>query len=1056
NMLQEAGRRQQTPAESPQELMGHADAGQAYPMDASHTTYIGGAAAYHPVTFEDHSAYASPSAGQPLPPRLHAIDEASEETEYDADGGRQGKVRRNLMSGIRRVAKAVRTAAVLKNEGGRRQSISGGVQQNGYTRGVLGAERITHPHMAVPAQEAERQYALYPGAGHSPRSTGARSAMSVATSGQRISVQPGPRQRSLTQQSRAAPAMNRTQSQQQRVRSHHGGLTRVHTSASLASMGQLSSGSSTRSSPVDSINEMLAMDGPVRRDLSPLETQLPAMGNLNVTRVSGGGGPPAARMYSSWEVDVGAAVSAPHSARSAEAFPTAARGLTQAITPPRRDRSMTVPSSDQRAAGRIELRIPHSPLMKPTTQASVGRSAGTRIQRQAVRNLSGEPLTKVMDDMLAMQQLPSPADTTAGNALASMDSSLEALERTPLSRMLAGSMATDAVAPGGLSEVALEAHHASAAMHSGGLSHYLKLSADTSECSSPAQASVAFNRVNLAQSLDGDVRAATRARGVELRSIHDSGVQVHRHAAGSVSTSESELVRVLPRDSASVHGPSAYASQQSLHGPSAFASQQSLPLGRDVRAALPPSHFSFGHSRYSLINADGSLNLINFQFDQLDGYQKRLSATGSNVASPPHSSEAGLGGRLLRKNADGGWFWGGAEDGFAADAGGRQRRLTRKPRKQTPLSPPRARTETVLPAGLLQLQPLSVNLWTPNSDARRRPRASASITSSHTRSPSASTTHSSAIAAPRASEGSVGAWSSASRRPSQQMSVYPLSDARPGSVATRWPRLMQMAPESVPFDAIYQCSAAAMTLDQALTLVEGSSLRSPPSSNSQLASKLHHRRLHKRSASALTGNELDDIMIRTAEICHSVQTAIRVQHANDSGLRGWIESVLGSQRQQEQEQPLCAPAPLLSQSSSFESPVEDRLLISDVSVTAACPLSPGDPASPVDDRPEFFSADCSPNGARHSDEAHFSAQQHVPEFRINGSRNSSELAGQSRSSLEQWSFQSPRRPARILSGAMSGAVAAVSSLGVDRQSDSQESLSMHNPVVVVPASSPRP
>ncbi|KAJ2801800.1 hypothetical protein H4R20_003535, partial [Coemansia guatemalensis] len=595
-MLHEAEHRQRTAAEAPQELMGHADAGHTYAMGASHTTYGGGGPpAYHPAATEDHTPYASPRAGQSPALRLHAIDEASEETEHDADGsGRQGKVRRNLMSGFRRVAKAVRTAAVLKNEGGRRQSIGSGVQQNGYARGMLGAERITHPHMAASAQEAEPQYALYPGAGHSPKPAGARSAMSVATSGQRISVQPGPRQRSLTQQSRAAPTMSRTQSQQQRVRSHHGGLARVHTSTSLATMGQLSSGSSAKSSPAASINETLAMDSSARRESSTLVSRLPAVDKLSPARAGGGVGLPAGRMYASWEVDKGTAPSAPHSARSAEVIPTAARERMQAITPPRRDRSMTVPSGDQRSAERIELRIPHSPLMKPTTQASVGHSAGTRIQRQAARNLSGEPLSKIVDDMLTMQQLPSPADTTSGNALASVDSSLEALERTPLSRMLAGSTATDAGTSGGSSEEALEAHCArAAAMHSNGLSHYLKLSADTSDCAS------------LAQALDEGSRAAARTRRLELRSIHDSGVQVHRHAAGSVNTSESELLHALPRDSASVHGPSAYASQQSLHGPSAFASQQSLPLGGDVRAASPPSPFSFGHSRYSLINTDG-------------------------------------------------------------------------------------------------------------------------------------------------------------------------------------------------------------------------------------------------------------------------------------------------------------------------------------------------------------------------------------------------------------------------------------------------------------------
>ncbi|KAJ2789081.1 hypothetical protein H4R20_007247, partial [Coemansia guatemalensis] len=97
----------------------------------------------------------------------------------------------------------------------------------------------------------------------------------------------------------------------------------------------------------------------------------------------------------------------------------------------------------------------------------------------------------------------------------------------------------------------------------------------------------------------------------------------------------------------------------------------------------------------------------------------------------------------------------------------------------------------------------------------------------------------------------------------------------------------------------------------------------------------------------------------------------------------------------------------------------------------------------------FFSADCSPDAVRHCDEDHFSAQQRVPELTSNSSINSSEAAGQSRSSLAQWSLQSPRRPARILSTSASGSVAA------ERQNDSHESLDMHDPVAVVPACSPR-
>ncbi|KAJ2805590.1 hypothetical protein H4S07_003982, partial [Coemansia furcata] len=90
-------------------------------------------------------------------------------------------------------------------------------------------------------------------------------------------------------------------------------------------------------------------------------------------------------------------------------------------------------------------------------------------------------------------------------------------------------------------------------------------------------------------------------------------------------------------------------------------SQASLPIRHQSRALLesPPSPFSFGHSRYSLINQDGSLNLISYEFDQLDGYQKRLSNSAGSLNGSNGGEGTKAADRLSRKQtSESGWFWG--------------------------------------------------------------------------------------------------------------------------------------------------------------------------------------------------------------------------------------------------------------------------------------------------------------------------------------------------------------------------------------------------------------
>ncbi|KAJ2449877.1 hypothetical protein EV183_004642 [Coemansia sp. RSA 2336] len=810
--------------------------------------------------------------------QLHSIDESSELSDTAIQDTRPGKMRKNLLSGFRRVAKAVKSAA-KQPPPPRKFSMD----SRGYA-GSIGNENISHLHM--PAEEAR------PSLLRKPSKTQYTVSLSMApgdSATRQAPVVPALRQRSLTQQTRAPPQMSRTPLQQ-RVRSHHGGLPRVHTSSSLASMDCVSSVSSLASqSPRHS--------GDIH--MSPLSQSPRSIASAHPHDV-----PAANRPFVSCEFPKPAAAtiaagpateSAPPLVRSADAVLPAMQSTAAAhsIYPKRRDRSRTLPGNQHtqpplsppparvrrktsvpqynpelsrlakdtaapETSSKIDLPIPRSPLMKPSTQESAGQSAGARIHKQAVRNIS-----KLPDELLMMPLLPSPADT-ASNQAASAESSQElgtSLSRMTNSETNAGSKDQSSQSLD-TSHVSLDPQYASIVVNSDKFQRYrshmeeseesvLKLSSESrSSEQSPVRRA---EGASIMQALKRGPRSIPEQHS-DIKYAHDSGVLVGADRVGS----SGDL---------SISG--AY---------SASTSQHSLPIFDPN--TTPPSPFSFGHhSRYSLINHDGSLNLINYQFDQLDGYQKRLSPP------PVQRSESKLSDRFLRKTTDtsrspsGNWIW--ATE--SAEPMQRQRRLMRKPRKQTPSGM----------IGFEPLQPLSVNMWTTTSDVQP---SFGSVNSNNgsirDRSLSISTTHSALNTRISDSASSIASASQRVLQPTLSLTDMQRRSSETPSLSSlrrthsRWPRLMQIAPESVPFDSVYSGTIASISMEQALTFVDSTASRS-------IDTTPRHRRLHKRSASALTVNELDDIMIRTVEMCHSVQAAIRTQADGESGLGQWIASVVG-------------------------------------------------------------------------------------------------------------------------------------------------------------------
>ncbi|KAJ2747495.1 hypothetical protein GGI20_000484 [Coemansia sp. BCRC 34301] len=355
--------------------------------------------------------------------------------------------------------------------------------------------------------------------------------------------------------------------------------------------------------------------------------------------------------------------------------------------------------------------------------------------------------------------------------------------------------------------------------------------------------------------------------------------------------------------------------------PSRTTSQTSLAILQQTRGRLesPPSPFSFGHSRYSLVNQDGSLNLINYEFDQLDGYQKRLSNSTASL-NGSGGGDAKVAERPTRKQtSESGWFWGSLASsdphGHSASPSARLSRLSFGPAAAA------VSGGSTVDSKRADVSSASDSAGNRHSKLMRKGRGGKQSESNgtgdlgllvqgsggraggHGRNHSTSTTHSAMSAAgsslPRNSESSGGA----SRHAILHQQSY-AHMSTPLTLLYRQAsennpvvdnRLLRPTPGVNPFDQVYHSSIASMSLEQALTLVEGTTTAgdmqgggSPTATTSP-----RHRRMHKRSASVLNENELDDIMIQTAEMCHSIQSAIKLQRASESGLGRWISGALG-------------------------------------------------------------------------------------------------------------------------------------------------------------------
>ncbi|KAJ2158703.1 hypothetical protein GGF46_003572 [Coemansia sp. RSA 552] len=415
-------------------------------------------------------------------------------------------------------------------------------------------------------------------------------------------------------------------------------------------------------------------------------------------------------------------------------------------------------SSSRGTPERLDFSISRSPLFQP--QEDPGSPADPVEPGAGVR---GEADTKLNDDLLMLPLLPSPADTagTSNPVFSDSSSSQEALAHTPLSRILSAEAGETTRAPTvvveGSSNVAIDPQYASVMMNSDKLKHYLKQVSDNEEAAEVtsamrklddkrkllARGSSSVDCMSMMQVLDEGPRSK---RGT-IKQLNDSGVQIAEGTTRHLSTSAMQIAEGPPGNFSGgavqiAEGPTrnfsgggvGSANQSNMGGfhrshsgilrrdsssLNMSSSQLSLPIIHEAHlAGQGGPAYSFGHSRYSLINQDGSLNLLNIQFEQLDGYQKRLSGA---VSPPPPRYGRGEGGkvaeRLMRKASDGGRFWnGGVSSDPAIEGNGvRQRRLVRKARKKQPgvASAPASKTDFLGVSGSYpSQQSLSVNLWT--------------------------------------------------------------------------------------------------------------------------------------------------------------------------------------------------------------------------------------------------------------------------------------------------------------------------------------------------------
>ncbi|KAJ2444942.1 hypothetical protein GGF42_006152 [Coemansia sp. RSA 2424] len=749
-----------------------------------------------------------------------------------------------------------------------------------------------------------------------------------------------PRQRSMSQQAHVLSPMARVYAEQQQQQAHSRSI-------------DLPRGAAAGNQPAESEDSgglqdpaMLFNSSRLRRGNTTAAHRSPALSQSSIHSAYAA----APMSYEAPPVGTPHLESALLTARSADAVfgmpgaPLSRPAFSLYPQQPQRDRSMTLPSNGgDRAApalpprkssimsqpvspqtpGKINLDISGSPLFKSSVhqreQTTDGHSAGERIHKQAVRNISVADMAGETSADKVSLLLPPPAIGHKQHV------------------MLLGS-------EGGTSSASL-------------------------------------SRVLLAGECD-------KAHATTVGS--DDGTSDVWNSNGRAAIPENDSGVLVDTGAQSKENASGLALSQSP-----TASQTSLAALQQTRGRLDslPSPFTFGHSRYSLVNQDGSLNLINYEFEQLDGYQKRLSGSTASL-NGSSGGEAKMAERIARRqNSETGWFWGslassdphgrsvspsarlsrlsfgpvaaavtggleskkteacGASDSAGA-SGNRHSKLMRKGK-----SGKQAETNGAGDLGLL----------VQGSGGGRA--------GGHGRNHSTSTTHSAMSAAasslPRNSESSGGGGRNSSSGASRHANLHQQSYSHVSTPLTLLyrqasdnnpvvdSRLLRPTPGVNPFDQVYHSSIASMSLEQALTLVEGTTtVGDMQSSGSPLTTTPpRHRRMHKRSASVLNETELDDIMIQTAEMCHSIQSAIKLQRASESGLSRWISGALGCLGTA-----AASDAPNSAEIVKEESQLtESYEAFSAASDDAQAPVSVADSEAALCLTQEFVSADSSPN-----------------------------------------------------------------------------------------------
>ncbi|KAJ1815563.1 hypothetical protein LPJ75_002326, partial [Coemansia sp. RSA 2598] len=616
----------------------------------------------------------------------------------------------------------------------------------------------------------------------------------------------------------------------------------------------------------------------------------------------------------------------------------------------------TAPQLPPVGTERLDLSISGSPLFDPIAVGDLGQSAGEHIHEQAIQNLSMADLLSGLvtkeSASIGDLQLPPPAKVDSAEKTA------ESLTSASVAIQNIGSLGADAAGDASKvstpSEVMVDPQYLSVMINSDKLKSYLKqVSDDEQKAEYRAMVSAIERReianeqsrqdcIGLLQPAGSQPMEANQDGGKEpgsktMGANNDSGVQVdddYRGLGAMVFNSRSRSGRLKSSSDADTCTSASISASTSHLSLPAISASSSGHCASDILASSvgsPPSPFSFSHSRYSLINQDGSLNLASFQFDQLEGYQKQLSGSMGSLAtqlgSLPQRSESKITERLSRRHQEGtgssaaagsaggsgsgnGWFW----SSLASSGDHRERSMSppaRSPRLAFGLSSGTGDRSDSFHAGDHAVR---------QTKLMRRVRRQQQHQSFAFGSSSASGDHLAAVVPAMAassigvfaytgatSDGAGGAGgihqqrvsesnsscdgdrSSNSRRPSNSLAANPVyrrlsdntsvdsqqshmllgharlgvssgsgNDYSPmrsnqyldgGSSSRPLQRLMSLGTfgGETPFELVYRNSMASMSLEQALTLVEGTTdIEGGLQRNSQHTHR--HRRLHKRSA----------------------------------------------------------------------------------------------------------------------------------------------------------------------------------------------------------------